>query len=303
MKRTMSTKGSNKRMNGTFQAQADHCEVDVDEYLKTEEIYNEWLELAPDSAEPRCQYAAFLERQQRYDDAKAMVQESIEIEPNYFTSRTLLASILEHLGDMTKSIDTLSFAYAFLSEQANSNELGVLLCNRGNLHRAMYEADKAISDYREGLKMFPKLHNAQWDLGTILKQKGDFVGAQAHFDLAVRYNINLTKQQGQSYIRFLLDPVFENQYDECCQAASFPCHNICMAVTEDLMFLSWSKLTPGLRNYVRNACTNCLNHVIPKYKVSADRYRQALRSDGQFPAMIVELVVAFIMGDASTFEF
>jgi tetratricopeptide (TPR) repeat protein len=295
----MTSEGPHK-VHASFKARACLFEEKSDT-KKAEETYLEWIETAERSAEARYEYAAFLARHDKWKMAQTVAEKSIELDGESFKSQKLLGHIFEDQGDFKKAIRAYSHAYTMLSVQATNKESGALLCDRGNLHFQMNDIDKSIRDYKEGLKLFPKCHRAHWDLATILRDRKDFVGAQHHFDLALQ-SYDLTKKRGQKYIDFLLSPEFENQYDEMCQVAKFPCHMICGAVTLDLMFIHWSKLSPGLRFYVRNICTTVFNNISQLYATHSNQYQVAIDDQDLFPKIVSDAIVAFLMGEASNYE-
>jgi len=300
MKRSKAAEGP-KKLSATFEARA--CQFSAAGKIdKAEVTYSEWIETTCGSAQARARYAyaSFLVHQKEYPRAKEMVEQSIELDRNCFNSQILLASIFEHEENFAKSIETYTYAHTFLSEQATAQSLGTLLCDRGNLWFALGDITKSIADYKEGLKLYPKLYMAQWDLAVMLRDNGDFHEAQAHFDVSMQSN-HITKDQGRTYVEFLVTPAFQHEYDEMCQVAKFPCHALCGAVTVDLMFLNWAKLSPGLRNYTRHSCTCAFNNVISKYRVHAERYRSAISEETKLLAVVTEKIVDFLMGDPITF--
>jgi len=288
-------------MKVTFEARACQFEA-AGENEKAEQTYLEWIETCSGLAEARARYAyaSFLDHLEEYQRAKTMVEDSIELDGNFYKSRVLLASILQREKSFAESIEQYSYALTFLSNQVRTKQVGRLLCERANLWYASGDIKKSIHDYKKGLKLYPNLYIAQWDLATMLRDSGDFDGAQIHFDIAMQSN-KITKEQGKEYLEFLVNPVFQNRFDEMCQVAKFPCHAICCAVTVELMFINWAKLSPGLRNYVRQSCTCAHNNIIQKYEAHAKRYRLAISKDTKLFAALTEKIVDFLMGDPITF--
>lgn len=309
MKRSIAQKGS-KKLKATFKEKAHRFEKEK-EYAKSEETFLEWIDTSPECTDARHEYASFLTRRQEYTKAKAVVEKAILLKPNLFKLQKQLASILECEGFFEKALKVYNFTYTFLSAQASNKELGSLLCDRATVWRVLGHTDKAICDLHTSLKLFPSSSHsfpaAQWDLGMMLRKEGKKIEAQKHFDLAMKFNNNLSKWHGDTYMEFLMDSVFRNEYDEACQVARFPCHNLCSAVSIDLMMLNWAKLTPGLRNFVRQACTTVFRNVVQKHDALAERYESAIaetklpKSRTKLPKWLVEGLIAFLTGDPSLF--
>lgn len=294
---------TSKELKEKFKEKAQKFEEDK-ENENAEDTYLEWINTSPNCTDAKYEYVSFLVRKQDYTKAKAVVGEAIKIAPNEIKFRKQLASIFECEGSFEKALEVYDFTYEVLSAHASNKELGSLLCDRAICFRALGQTDKAICDLSDSLKLFPSgsktFAEAHWDLAMMLRKQGKLLDAQKHFDLALKFNDNLSKWHGKTYIDFLMNPIFCNEYDEACQVAKFPCHNLCSAVSVDLMILNWVKLTDGLRNFVRQACGTLLRNVVQKRHILLESYEDALAKT-ELERFCLEEVIAFLVGEHSTF--
>jgi len=153
------------------------------------------LELEPDSATAHYNLACFL-ASHAGDMAAAEYRVSIELDPSYPDAHLNLGLTLAEQGKPEEAQKALEAAVALdAKDPVPRHELAALLMDEGD-HRA------AIGHLREVVRLDPKNHEAQLDLGICYAQKGFYDEAEraylragelapdellVHYDLAALY--------------------------------------------------------------------------------------------------------------------
>ena len=124
-------------------------------------LYERCLELAPNFALARQNYAVALSRRQRFDDALAEVERLLKKEPANPNYRLLRGSLLVQKGEHREALELYE---AFIKEY--SLQAGAHL-NYGHTLKTVGRLDEAIAAYRAAIELRPAMGEAYWSLANL----------------------------------------------------------------------------------------------------------------------------------------
>jgi tetratricopeptide (TPR) repeat protein len=177
---------------------------------KAEAEFKKALSLAPDLDEAHYLYGSFLEAQKRMDEAMAQMSTTVELNASHISARSALAQALyqkedyrralphyevlsrwvaagnaSNLTDKSKAEVHFRYGYCLAAKgdsraaieaysRAIEKDAKFVLAfnNRGREHQRLREFDKAMENYREGLKVDPKDRLLNQNLGVALLESG-----------------------------------------------------------------------------------------------------------------------------------
>jgi tetratricopeptide (TPR) repeat protein len=144
--------------------------------------YREVLRLYPQHAEAHFGLANALRDRRDTAGAIASYRQALELNPRLAQAHNSLGSLLCDVNrDYDRAAAHFRLAIELTPKEPNCHY------NLGNALRGQGDVDGAIASYRRAVELDPKLHRAHNGLGGLLCDvKHDYVGAAAHFRLAIQ---------------------------------------------------------------------------------------------------------------------
>lgn len=131
-----------------------------------EEYYQSAMELRPNSIEPIYNLAMYLQDSGRYDEAIALYNRILELDPENATASFNIGFIhLEYFGQYEEAIAWFSNAIDHLPYYHQA------FYNRGLAQESLGRVDFAIDDYSQALKFKPDYTSAALAKGRALKSR------------------------------------------------------------------------------------------------------------------------------------
>jgi tetratricopeptide (TPR) repeat protein len=129
-------------------------------------------------------YAAFMNKQNDWDDKMRDAQEHYDIGMKEYKKRNLHGALVE----FNKSIEL-------------NPDLPVAYSIRGDVKEQLGDSNGALADFKRTIELDPKEAIAYYGLGVLQRQKGDLDGSNADFKKAIELNPGmqiLIKAKGDS---------------------------------------------------------------------------------------------------------
>jgi predicted O-linked N-acetylglucosamine transferase (SPINDLY family) len=123
--------------------------------------------------------------QGQFEEAIALCQQALKIQPNFLPAYVTLGNSLHFQGKLEAAIRAYSQA---LELQEN---LAEVYGNRGTMYAKLDRIDEAIADYQKALELQPNLTVVHWNLGKIFQRLGRLDEAASCWQTALEIQPNL----------------------------------------------------------------------------------------------------------------
>ncbi len=120
-----------------------------------------------------------LHRSGRLDEAEAIYQQVLTLDPKNAEALHLLGVVKTRRGATREAVDLITAAIALKPSVVKFH------LNLGVAQRAAGELDRAIESYRKAIELDPKLPEAHYNLGVALEAHGDLESAEKSFRQAM----------------------------------------------------------------------------------------------------------------------
>jgi len=130
-------------------------------------------------------------------EARFHFERSIQLKPDYAEARLNYARLLYSLGEMDEAEKQVSGSVATNARVPEAHELWGLLLGRRN------DLQGAVREFGEAVKLRPDLWSAQYELGVALGKSRDFAGAEEHLKLAAEGSDPEVKAAAENILRRL----------------------------------------------------------------------------------------------------
>lgn len=138
------------------------------------------VEENPDSPELCNEIATGLAKQEKFDEAIAMYEKTLEMHPDHATTHYRMANALKRQG----KIDA---ALRHYSEAVNlAPKLAEAYFNMGNTFKSLNKLNEAVSCYRRAIAVKPEYTDAHCNLGLVLQEKGEIEKAIESWKKAIQ---------------------------------------------------------------------------------------------------------------------
>lgn len=153
------------------------------EFIKAEEYFKKALSLSNTltiQITARLNLANVLTQQKRFDEAKKVLDEALNLAPNYFTVYESLGSVYMNMGDEEKAEEIWKKGLTLCSYAASIHQkLGMFYLERNKIKEAKYHFELTI-------KSDPERYLAYFGLGLIMEKRGDIKSATELYKKATR---------------------------------------------------------------------------------------------------------------------
>jgi len=126
------------------------------------------------------QHALALHRRSELENARAVCEQILKIEPRYFDALHLAGVIAAQTGNLSAAVLLIGRAIDVNPSQAAA------YCNRGSAFKALNQLEAALADYDWALALDGTLADAYSNRGVVLTELGRFVAALASLDRAIK---------------------------------------------------------------------------------------------------------------------
>ena len=176
----------------SVQLRDDHDYVDKFTFaasLPGRAIDSPWTARAACSAElgNRYRLASALEDANRWDDAVAMLQGLLEVNPQSTHAHLRLANVFLRQRQLKRALDQCQTA---LEQQPDIPSLHNV---KGMIYGQSQRPDLAMKSYRKAIELLPNYPEAHNNLGNVLAAKGDLGSAAKHFQRAIEIDADMAE--------------------------------------------------------------------------------------------------------------
>ena len=125
-----------------------------------------------------------LHQSDKLDEAKAIYQQILSIEPNHFNALQLLGTLLLKTKDFVQALDLLNKAIKIKPEYPNTYS------NKGNVLNELKRYEEALLNYDKAISIQPIYPSAHSNRGIVLTKLKRFEEALASYDKAISFQPN-----------------------------------------------------------------------------------------------------------------
>ena len=152
-------------------------------------IDSPWTAGAAHSAElgNRYRLTSVLEDANRWDDAVAMLQGLLEVDPQSTHAHLRLANLFLRQRQLKRALDQCQTA---LEQQPDIPSLHNV---KGMIYGQSQRPDLAMKSYRKAIELLPDYPEAHNNLGNVLAAKGDLGSAAKHFQRAIEIDAHMAE--------------------------------------------------------------------------------------------------------------
>jgi len=157
------------------------------------EIYRAVLEMTPDDAEIRYEFARWLLDHGRWDEAADQLSTPLEADPDRVPALIEYADLLTQMGEAAEALGHLERALALLgsSDGAKAKELLLrALRARARAYQQLGREEQARKAWESVLSERPEDFEAHRALGELALETGDFSSALEHITKALETGVN-----------------------------------------------------------------------------------------------------------------
>ncbi len=148
-------------------------------YELAAQIFARWTELAPGNPEPWSNLGLCLMRQKQADNARAVLEQALQIDPSYAPAMNNLCDVYKELGLPDRHLEVALTAVGLQPGSALAfNNLGTALRENGLLAEAVHAFDTS-------LMLDPEAFEARFNKACVAADAGDHETALASFRLAL----------------------------------------------------------------------------------------------------------------------
>ncbi len=148
------------------------------------------IRVKPDYAEAHYTLGTVLKQEGKLPEAAGALREAIRLQPDFSGAHTTLAAVLRQLGDKDAAAVEAK-AGAEIARAKNNLQSAVFATNSGKRLMNAGDLDGAISQFRSAISAKPDYAAAHYELGLVLRRKGDAGGAAKELQEATRLDPRL----------------------------------------------------------------------------------------------------------------
>jgi tetratricopeptide (TPR) repeat protein len=145
------------------------------------------MQAPPATLSVKLQRAVALHRQGQLEQARAIYEEILLVEPRHFDALHLSGVIAIQTGDSRLAVELIGKAIAIQSHHAEAH------CNCGSALEALQQWDDAIRSYDRAIAIKPLYADAHFNRGNLLQKMRRLEDALASFDQAIALKDNFAR--------------------------------------------------------------------------------------------------------------